>query len=498
MELIPAIDLRDGRCVRLLKGDFAQETRYAVDPVELAVQYRELGARWLHVVDLDGAKRGEPVNLPLIRRMREAAGCRRAARRRNPHAREPRAGARRGGASRHRQPRRQRSRARRVVARRVRARAPHARARRAARRRRHAADRDARLDARLDADAGRRHRSLRGGRACGTCCAPTSTATARCRARTSRCTATASTRWPAIAFQASGGVRDVADLAALTAAGVAATVSGKALLEGRLTTRGDSTILTRRIIPCLDVRDGVVVKGVQFRDHRVVGDIMTLAARYRDEGADELVFYDITASPDRRTVDRTWVNRIAAVLDIPFCVAGGIRSVADAETVLNLGADKISVNSPALERPDLIDELVRRFGSQCVVIGIDTLTRDGDYHVYQYTGDPTRSRAAERRTLDWVREVQDRGAGEIVLNCMNQDGVRQGYDVAQLAAVRAICGVPLIASGGAGAREHFKDVFERARVDGALAASVFHTAAIDIGDLKRYLAAAGIAIRPVT
>ncbi len=200
---------------------------------------------------------------------------------------------------------------------------------------------------------------------------------------------------------------------------------------------------------------------------------MTLAARYRDEGADELVFYDITASPDRRTVDRTWVNRIAAVLDIPFCVAGGIRSVGDAETVLNLGADKISVNSPALERPNLIDELVRRFGSQCVVIGVDTLTRDGDYEVYQYTGDPTRSRAAERRTLDWVREVQDRGAGEIVLNCMNQDGVRQGYDVAQLAAVRAICGVPLIASGGAGAREHFKDVFDRARVDGALAASVF-------------------------
>jgi cyclase len=145
------------------------------------------------------------------------------------------------------------------------------------------------------------------------------------------------------------------------------------------------------------VRDGVVVKGVQFRDHRVVGDIMTLAARYRDEGADELVFYDITASPDRRTVDRTWVNRIAAVLDIPFCVAGGIRSVEDAENVLNLGADKISVNSPALERPELIDELVRRFGSQCVVIGIDTLTHAEDYHVYQYTGDPTRSRAAERR-----------------------------------------------------------------------------------------------------
>jgi len=238
------------------------------------------------------------------------------------------------------------------------------------------------------------------------------------------------------------------------------------------------------------------VKGVRFRDHRVVGDILELARRYRDEGADELVFYDITASPDGRVVDRSWVNRVAEVLDIPFCVAGGIRSVADAESVLNLGADKISINSPALERPALIDELVRRFGSQCVVIGIDSLEREGDYHVYQYTGDPSRTKAAERRTLDWVREVERRGAGELVLNCMNQDGVRKGYDVAQLAAVRAVARIPLIASGGAGAMEHFKEVFEVARVDGALAASVFHTAAIEIGELKRYLADSGIAIRP--
>jgi cyclase len=236
---------------------------------------------------------------------------------------------------------------------------------------------------------------------------------------------------------------------------------------------------------------------VKFRDHRVVGDILALARRYRDEGADELVFYDITASPDGRTVDRSWVNRVAEVLDIPFCVAGGIRSVADAESVLNLGADKISINSPALERPALIDELVRRFGSQCVVIGIDSLEREGDYHVYQYTGDPSRTQAAQRKTLEWVREVEHRGAGEIVLNCMNQDGVRKGYDVAQLSAVRAVTQVPLIASGGAGAMEHFKDVFELGHVDGALAASVFHTAAIEIGELKRYLAAAGIAIRPV-
>jgi imidazole glycerol-phosphate synthase subunit HisF len=234
---------------------------------------------------------------------------------------------------------------------------------------------------------------------------------------------------------------------------------------------------------------------VQFRNHRVMGDIIELAARYRDEGADELVFYDITASPHGRTVDRSWVNRVAAVLDIPFCVAGGIRSVADAEIVLNYGAEKVSINTPALENPDLVDALVRAFGSQCVVIGIDSLADNGSYAVYQNTGDPERTRSSERATLEWVREVQERGAGEIVLNCMNQDGVRRGYDLEQLVAVRAISRVPLIASGGAGEMSHFRDVFVHAGVDGALAASVFHTAAIAIPELKGYLRRAGIAMR---
>jgi len=207
------------------------------------------------------------------------------------------------------------------------------------------------------------------------------------------------------------------------------------------------------------------------------------------------VFYDITASPDRRTVDRGWVNSVARLLDIPFCVAGGIKTLSDAEEVLNKGADKISVNSPALADPDLISELARRFGSQCVVIGIDSQTEGDDWFVYQYTGDPDKTQAAQRRTLDWVREVQDRGAGEIVLNCMNQDGVRRGYDCEQLAAVRAVCNVPLIASGGAGAREHFRDVFAAANVDGALAASVFHSAEIPIPELKQYLAEQQVDIR---
>ena len=235
---------------------------------------------------------------------------------------------------------------------------------------------------------------------------------------------------------------------------------------------------------------------MRFRDHVVVGDIIDLASRYRDEGADELVFYDITASPHGRTVDRSWITRIAKILDIPFCVAGGIKSVAEAEQVLGEGAEKISINSPALSDPDLINRLSSRFGVQCVVVGIDSQTVDGDFRVYQFTGDPTRTRDSARRTVDWVREVQERGAGEIVLNCMASDGVRTGYDLAQLKVVRQICKVPLIASGGAGAREHFRDVFTEAHVDGALAASVFHSGNIAIPDLKQYLIGEHIEIRP--
>jgi len=209
-----------------------------------------------------------------------------------------------------------------------------------------------------------------------------------------------------------------------------------------------------------------------------------------------LVFYDITASPDGRSVDRSWVRRVARLLDIPFCVAGGIRSVTDAEHVLEQGAEKISINSPALEDPELVDRLSERFGAQCVVIGIDSQTLATGYAVYQYTGDPGRTRDTARQTLDWVNEVQRRGAGEIVLNCMASDGVRNGYDIPQLQAVRAACKVPLVASGGAGSMQHFAEVFSAAHVDGALAASVFHSGAIAIADLKRFLLAQGIEVRP--
>ncbi len=255
-------------------------------------------------------------------------------------------------------------------------------------------------------------------------------------------------------------------------------------------------MLTRRIVPCLDVRDGRVVKGVRFRDHVDMGDIVALARRYRQEGADELVFYDIGASPQGRSVDRDWIRRVAAVIDIPFCVAGGIRSVDDARAVLHAGADKVSINTPALERPELISELADAFGIQCVVVGVDSLReQDGEWRVRSHTGDPDRMRAPGRRTLDWIQEAQERGAGEIVLNCMGSDGVRQGYDIEQLAAARAVLAVPLVASGGAGASAHFVAVFAEADVDAALAASVFHNGSIAIPALKRELQAAGMEVR---
>lgn len=254
-------------------------------------------------------------------------------------------------------------------------------------------------------------------------------------------------------------------------------------------------MLARRLIPCLDVRDGRVVKGVQFRNHADMGDIIELAARYRDEGADEIVFYDITASSDGRTVAADWVTRVAKVIDIPFCVAGGIRSLDDARRLLHSGADKISLNSPALENPALLGLLAAEFGSQCVVVGIDSRQEGGDYFVKQYTGDPAKTRATRWRTVDWAREAQRLGAGEIVLNCMNRDGERTGYDLAQLKLVRPVLTIPLVASGGAGTLDHFRDVFRETGVDAALAASVFHSGAIPISQLKTYLAREGVIVR---
>ncbi|HAU1151313.1 TPA: imidazole glycerol phosphate synthase subunit HisF [Legionella pneumophila] len=254
-------------------------------------------------------------------------------------------------------------------------------------------------------------------------------------------------------------------------------------------------MLTKRIIPCLDVRDNQVVKGVKFRNHRIIGEILPLAAHYSASGADELVFYDITASSDDRSVCPDWVNKVAATINIPFTVAGGIRTLHQARLILNAGADKISINSPALENPSLINELSKEFGKQCVVVGVDSQWIVDDYYVYQYTGNENKSINSKRKTREWIREIQDRGAGEIVLNCMQSDGVRMGYDISQLSEMINLCKVPLIASGGAGKLDDFVEVFKKSHISGTLAASVFHDKILTISDIKLALRTENIEVR---
>ncbi|MDA9766093.1 imidazole glycerol phosphate synthase subunit HisF [Gammaproteobacteria bacterium] len=254
-------------------------------------------------------------------------------------------------------------------------------------------------------------------------------------------------------------------------------------------------MLTKRIIPCLDVKNGLVVKGIQFKDHEIVGSILDLAQKYSNEGADELVFYDIGASTCDGIVSKEWVNMIAEVINIPFCVAGGIKTINDAREILNSGADKISINSPAIQKPGLIKELADEFGSQCVVVGIDSKTVGDKYIVFSHTGDEKTITNTELETKNWIDTVQELGAGEIVLNCMNQDGVRCGYDISQLNTMLRNCDIPLIASGGAGTKNHFKDVLYKTESSGALAASVFHKNIINIYELKDFLQKESIYIR---
>ncbi|CAL4042141.1 Imidazole glycerol phosphate synthase subunit HisF [Buchnera aphidicola (Phyllaphis fagi)] len=256
-------------------------------------------------------------------------------------------------------------------------------------------------------------------------------------------------------------------------------------------------MLAKRIIPCLDVKNGQVVKGIQFREHKIMGDIISLAKKYAIDGADELVFYDITASVCNKLVNKMWIRKIAEVINIPFCVAGGIKNLKDVSTILEFGADKISINSPAINDPDLITRIADRFGTQCVVVGIDSWydKKSDCYHVYQYTGDSNMTKKTNLKTLSWVKEVQQRGAGEIVINMMNQDGMCYGYDIKQLKKIKQVCSVPLIASGGAGTMYDFYNVFKFSNVEGSLAASVFHNNTFNIRKLKKFLMNMGIEIR---
>lgn len=247
---------------------------------------------------------------------------------------------------------------------------------------------------------------------------------------------------------------------------------------------------TKRIIPCLDIKDGQTVKGINFVDLIQAGDPIELAKRYVEQGADELVFLDITATVEQRRTFAELVKKVAQAITIPFTVGGGISSIEDVDRLLNAGADKVSINSAAVKNPNLIDELSNQFGSQCVVVAIDTKL-DNEWKVYVKGG----REATILNTKDWAKEVQERGAGEILLTSMDHDGTKQGFALDITGWCSNSLNIPVIASGGAGNKEHFLDVFQKANADAGLAASIFHFGEVPIPELKQYLKNQGVAVR---
>lgn len=252
-------------------------------------------------------------------------------------------------------------------------------------------------------------------------------------------------------------------------------------------------MLTKRIVPCLDIKDGRTVKGVNFLGLRDAGDPVELAQLYSEQGADELVFLDITATEQKRRTLADLVYRVGERIDIPFTVGGGISSVEDVDLLLQRGADKISVNSSAFRRPELIDELAAKFGSQCVVVAIDARQTDAGWKVHLVGG----KQATERDLFDWAKEVNERGAGEILFTSMDHDGTKSGFAVEALRKLNESLTIPVIASGGAGTVDHFVEVFQQGKADAALAASIFHYKEITLNEVKTKLREEGVPVRPI-
>lgn len=250
-------------------------------------------------------------------------------------------------------------------------------------------------------------------------------------------------------------------------------------------------MLTKRIIPCLDIKNGKTVKGVNFENLRDAGDPVELAQLYAQQGADELVFLDITATVEDRKTLVELVRNVARALNIPFTVGGGISSIQDVSALLHAGADKISINSSAVRNPDLVNTLAKEFGSQCVVVAIDTRYMAGGHLVHTHGG----RKPTELKTIEWAKEVENRGAGEILLTSMDTDGTKNGFAIELTATISKINSIPVIASGGAGTMEHFTEVFTKGKADAALAASIFHFKEVMIPELKSYLYLQGIAVR---
>jgi len=490
VELIPAIDLRHGRAVRLRQGDDARATVYGDDPVALLEAYARAGVPRVHVVDLDAAL-GEPPQRELVARMAAVAtkiqlggGLR---------DREAVDWALAAGVDR-------------VVIGSLVARDVEAF-------RALAIERPGRLVPALDVARGEvRIAGWKEGspHALGEICG---------RLRGAPCPAVLVTdverdgmmtgpnldlarrvgRATGIPALVSGGVHALADLAAArTVPEVGGVIVGRALYEGAFTVEEALAVcgisgLARRVIPCLDVRAGRVVKGVRFRDLVDQGDPAEAALRYAGQGADEIIFLDVTAAPEERDTDVEWVRRTAEQVFIPLTVGGGVRREGDARRLLRSGADKVGINSAAVERPELVSELARRFGSQCVVLSVDARRNDPAVAGWEVVTRGGRHPTG-RDALAWIREGVERGAGEVLLTSIDRDGTQGGYDLDLLAAVTEAVSVPVIASGGAGAPEHLVAALG-AGAAAVLAASIFHQGTWTVGDVKRAIAKAGFPVR---
>ena len=501
-ELIPAIDLIDGKCVRLTKGDYARQTVYNEDPVAQAMEFERLGYRRLHVVDLDGAKSKHIVNDAVLRAITQrtslvvdfGGGIK---------TEEDIEKAFAAGASM-------------VTVGSIAVTQPELFLRWLDK---YGSDRLI-----LGADVRNGKISINGWKEdskedllpflkkyidhgvknvlCteiskdGTLAGPAIDLYQRIMAE-----------YPQIHLIASGGVSSDDDIRDLAQHGIPAVVFGKAYYEGRIQNHPGGG-LAKRIIPCLDVKNGETVKGTNFVNLRSAGDPVELGKAYSDAGADELVFLDITASFEGRKTFTEMVERVAREINIPFTVGGGINELADVERLLHAGADKVSINSAALRRPELINEITSHFGSQVCVVAIDArmdpqpssltphlsplTSHSSQWHCYVKGG---RERT-DRGLFEWATEVAERGAGEILFTSMDHDGTKNGFANEALARLSESLPIPVIASGGAGTMEHFRDAFTIGKADAALAASVFHFGEISIPDLKQYLRKEGINVRP--
>ena len=491
IELIPAIDIIDGKCVRLTKGDYDTKTVYADDPVEMAKRFERLGMKRLHVVDLDGAKSKHIVNVDVLRRITESTnlivdfggGIKTDADIELAFANGAHLVTIGSVAISHPE----------LFASWI---------------ERYGADRII-----LGADVRNGKISINGWKEDSTqdllpflryyidkgvknvLCTEISK-DGMLSGPATELYADIMKLYPHLNLIASGGVSSEEDIYELNRNGVPSVVFGKSIYEGRIDLRRivewtRHNGLAKRIIPCLDVKDGLTVKGTNFVNLRHAGNPVELGKAYSDAGADELVFLDITASYEGRKTFTEMVTRVAAEINIPFTVGGGINEIADVERLLYAGADKVSVNSAALRRPELITEITDRFGSQVCVCAIDARFDPDGWHCYLKGG---RERT-ERGLFEWAREAQDRGAGEILFTSMDHDGVKEGYANEALARLASDLSIPVIASGGAGKKEHFLDAFVKGHADAALAASVFHFGEIPIPELKLYLNEEGVNVR---